>query len=304
MEFNLWISKINQLDNRFFIDKHHLINCIQLIESKYLTIERYDKYLPQFRQNNDCIFIWDCEFQVFKINKQTKHNKIQYEIIAKEKMIRCISEIGLIILFNIKNIIYFVGFIHISFLNKQFQKVNNYLPFYHEYMSVNNKSTKKIIKIEKTIYPHIIFEKIWNKFKYNNNSKIFQSNIIIFLKNNILKKNKSIYKLFNNQLNNLIKLLEESIIVENNIIIDKLINKIITNLKNIIYNNTIEMLNKTNEFSKIKSIYLDDKYIKSILIKEEDHNIIINNLNNMFSTGLNISKVPKILKLYKIIIYY
>ena len=148
MEFNLWLSKINQLDNNFFIDKNHLLNFIEMTSSKYLTIENYDKYLPNKRkhflkQKNNCIYIWDCEFQVFKSPHDNKYNKIKYEIINNNKMIRCISEIGLIILFNIKNIIYFVGVFHISFLNKSFQTIENYLPFYHEYMSVNNNSTKK-----------------------------------------------------------------------------------------------------------------------------------------------------------------
>jgi hypothetical protein len=291
MEFNLWLSKINNLDNKFLINKHHLINFIQLVDSKFLTLEKYDKYLISdnkkklITSKNDCIFIWDCEFQVFKAPKSySKNNKMQYEIIGNAKMIRCISEIGLIILFNIKNIIYFVGVIHISFLNKYFQEIKNYLPFYHEYMSVNNYSAKKIINIENSIYPHLMFEKIWNKFKYDNNDKVFQQNVIKLLKNNIIKKNKSIYEKFNNQLNELINLLE------NGGNTDKIINKIIINLKNIIYNCSVESLNKTKEFTNIRNIYLNDKYIQSILVDPNNHNIVINDLNIIFSTGLNIIK--------------
>lgn len=284
MELNSWLTKINNLDNKFLVDKQYLINFIQIVDSKFLTFERYDNYLPNIKQKNDCIFIWDCEFQVFKTNSSHKKNKIQYEIVNGKKMIRCISEIGLIMLFNIKNKIYLTGLFHISLLNKSFQDTQYYQPFYHEYLSVNEYSNKKIMAIENKIYPHLIFEKIWSLYKYNNNHKLFQKNIIKLLKNYVLTTNKSVLEKFKNQLNDLINLME------NEADTDKLISKIMTNLKSIIYSATIGQLNKTYEFNKIKSIYLNDYYIKSILLDQEQHHIIINNLNMVFSNGLNIVK--------------
>jgi hypothetical protein len=292
MEINEWLTEINKLDKTFFVpldqqgkkSKHYLLSFINTVTSKLLTLQKYDKYFSGVAKNfnNDMILIWDCEFQVFKSN--VKNKKIEYETTIGQQMIRCISEIGLLLFLKINNNIYLAGIFHIGFLNKIFTNIKYFIPFYHEYMSTNNYSTNKIINIENNIYPHIKFENIWNEFKFNNNGKNFQKNIISLLNDKILQKNKFILEKFKSQLNDLISL------IDNNRDTDKLISKIMVNLKNIIYNNTINKLNKVKEFTKIRNIYLNDSYVKSILIDNNNHNIVIDNLNMIFANGLNIVK--------------
>jgi hypothetical protein len=285
MEINEWLTEINKLDKSFFVSKHYLLSFVNIVSSKFLTLQKYDKYFNDIttKFNNDIILIWDCEFQVFKSN--VKNKKIEYEITNGQQMIRCISEIGLLLFLKINKNIYLAGIFHLGFLNKEFTNIKNFIPFYHEYMSTNNLSTNKIINIENNIYPHIKFEKIWNQFKFNNDIKNFQKHTINLLNDKILQKNKSIVEKFKSQLNQLIDLIEYD---QNSV--DKLISKIVTNLKNIIYNNTINKLNKTDEFIKIRNIYLNDSYIKSILINNYNHNAVIDNLNMIFANGLNIVK--------------
>lgn len=293
MDFNKWFSTINLINNTYFINKQPLVNLIQTVKSKYLILQELNIH----KKNNQLLtkeytLIWDCEFQVFKSPKNIMKNKntictIQYEHIDNNKMIRCISEIGMILILNLNNKLYLAGLFHIGFFNNKLNdNFLNYTPFYHEYMSVLTTSEKKIINIEKKIYPHLIFENIWNHFLNNNNIDQFQENIIKLLNNKILKYQKNILIKFSEQLNELINLLE----TKNNT--DKIIQKIITNLKSIIYNKLIQNLNSNNSFKKINKIYINDKYIKNILIDIPNHKNVINNINLIVSNNncLNIIK--------------
>ena len=85
-------------------------------------------------------------------------------------MLRCISELGLVLLLNIKNVIYVGGLLHCSFMNHRFNKLDEYMPFYHEYMSVSSKTEDKIVKAEQQIFPHLSFMQIWSEFVKDKNA--------------------------------------------------------------------------------------------------------------------------------------
>ena len=151
MDFNKWFSTINLINNTYFINKQPLVNLIQTVKSKYLILQELNIH----KKNNQLLtkeytLIWDCEFQVFKSPKNIMKNKntictIQYEHIDNNKMIRCISEIGMILILNLNNKLYLAGLFHIGFFNNKLNdNFLNYTPFYHEYMSVLTTSEKKI----------------------------------------------------------------------------------------------------------------------------------------------------------------
>lgn len=296
MKFNTWVSRIHSLDRQFLNNNSDLIKFLKLINSKFLTIYNYNDYFQNIisndvhnnfkhKFNNNCIFIWDCEFQVIKMIH--KNNNIQYDFINNHKAIRCISELGLLIFAKLNNTIYLISILHIGFMNHLFGHIKNYTPFYHDYISVNNETFSKIISIENNIYPHLIFEQIIDEFKKSNNRKLLSENIISLSKNKILIKNKTIFNKFKNQITELLQLLKKKTNI--NIINDHII-KIIKNLNNIIYNNIINDFHKSEEFSEIMSLYLNDTYVKSILANIHHHRHIVLYLNKIFSSGLNIIK--------------
>jgi hypothetical protein len=292
MDIDKWLNNINQLNSNYIKSIQSLIKFIKLIEFKYLTLQKIDLPIKIYNMisSKSIIFIWDCEFQVFKDSKNKNLNNISYEIYQGKKMIRLISEIGIILLLNINNSIYLGGLFHCGFLNKQFNKITLYTPFYHEYMSIQNNSLKQIIEIEQNIYPHLIFTNIWNDFLEHKNTKKFTDDMLNFMNNNnVLKSIKSIFKKFEAQIYELISLIEENQSLDN---LENIINKIINNLKNIIYNTLIKSFKNNNKFKKINKIYLADKYIKKILIKHELHNNFIKIFNLLISdkNSLNIIK--------------
>ena len=237
MDFNKWISKINNIDNNFLINKNKLLNLINSINFKYLFLKKLD-----IKINNlflfDYTIIWDCEF---------KNNYQKY-----------ISEIGFILLLNINKQIFFAGFFHIGFFNKLITNLYNYQPFYSEYMSVSSKTLKKIQEIEQFIYPHLQFINIWNNKNIN-----LEQQLINFTKS--IKHYKSIYINFVDELYNNI----------DNINVPKL-TKI---LKDIIYSNKIKNLKNKHLFYDIYNLYINDSFIKKILVNIDDHSKIINLIN-------------------------
>jgi hypothetical protein len=292
MNINEWLDKINQIDNNYIKSMDNLIKFIKLIEYKYITLQKIEisDKIYKMLNNKKYIFIWDCEFQVFKCPQSYNSNNISYEQYQGKKMIRAIAEIGIILLLNIKNNIYFSGLFHCGFLNKRFAKIVDYTPFYHEYMSVHSDSEKQIIKLEENIYPHLIFEKIWNDFLFFKDSDKFSNDVLIFIKNNnVLKSEKSIINKFKEQIYDLVSLIEQNQSFDN---LEKNISKIINNLKNIIYTKLIKSFKFDNKFKKINNIYLSDKYIKKILLGQELHNNFIKIFNLLISEkdSLNIIK--------------
>jgi hypothetical protein len=161
-------------------------------------------------------------------------------------MIRCISELGLILLLNIKNTIYVAGLFHCGFMNHQFNKnIDQYMPYYHEYMSVSDATEKKIINLELEIYPHMKFMNIWNQFVKHKNEHKLSNNLTEILNNKLLITNKSIFIKFKNQLTTLITLLEKNnknddILQSNDILV--LVHKINNNLKNMIYSKSTRII--------------------------------------------------------------
>jgi len=287
MNTDQWISKINSISDSFLLNKQHIINFISMTPSKFLTLNEIilPKKIKDIIKYKEYILVWDCEFQVFKAPNNYKCKKTLFEITNGQKMIRCVSEIGIILILNINNAFYIAGLFHLAFLNLQLgNNLSDYTPFYHDYMSVQKKSLHKIINLENNIFPHLRFEQIWNQFIKTHDDKTFSNRIIQLTNNKILKLNRNISAAFNSQISKLISLIEHS----NNIVFDvditKLINKIIDNLKNIIYTNTINKFNKYyNHFKKISQIYLNDKYIQHILVKIHNHKSVIHNINLIIS---------------------
>ena len=302
MNIDQWISKINSMSRSFLLNKQPIVNFINLISSKYLTIMpiQFPHKIISLIKHKEIILIWDCEFQIFKSPNSYKCKKTLFETTNGHKMIRCISEIGLILLFNINNKFYLSGLFHCAFLNLNLtENLSNYTPFYHEYMSVKKISLKKIINIETNIFPHLKFEKMWNHFLKYHDTNLLSQQIVKLRKNNILRANRFVLHTFDKQILLLIPLLESLPPFNNEIIltneITKLINKIIENLKIIIYNNTIGHFKKyRNNFMTINQIYLNDKYIQNILVKIHNHKAVIDNINLIISdvNCLNIVKGP------------
>jgi hypothetical protein len=294
MNIDQWISKINKLSDTFFNNKQPIINLINLVPSKYLTLTPINlpNKIKNMIKHKDFIIVWDCEFQVFKAPNNYKCNKTQYDIIDKQKMIRCISEIGIIMIFNINNIFYLSALFHCGFLNLQLgNDLLQYIPFYHEYMSVQKSSLDKIIYIENKIFPHLKFERIWNRYLKHNNLDNFIYDIEQFKLNKVLKIHKNILSVFEKQLDDLISYLQQKNDFDKSI--DKKINKIITNLKSLIYNTSIKQFSKYHKnFKNISKIYLNDKYIQNILVKIHNHKTVIHNINLIVSdiNGINIVK--------------
>lgn len=267
MNLEDWINNINNLDDLYLSNKLSLISFISNITSKYLTLTvlNLPNNIKEFN-NYDYTLIWDCEFQIFSSNNKCNH------IIRENNLIRCISEFGMILLLNIKNIIYIGGMFHSHFLNYRFNSnIDNYMPFYHEYLSTSHKTEQKIISIEQLIFPHLIFIDAWNKFIKNNNIHLFTSSILKLLSHKLLKINKYILKKFKDQLQHLISLLETSVNPYTDMNIIMLINKINSILKNVIYSKQIKSYNKTKLFNKIFNLYINDSYIKSIEIPTKNH---------------------------------
>ena len=172
---NSWIQQINNINNSFLSNKQHIISLLTLTKKKRLLCVnlKLDKKIISLL-NNDCILIWDCEFQKW----QDKYG---------------VSELGCIILFNINNNIYLVALIHASFMNRQMCKeLGEYYPFYHDYMTTTKKTETKILNIEKQIYPHLMFEEGWNKYLSSNNINHFKKILHQILKLNF--QNKSAFK--------------------------------------------------------------------------------------------------------------
>jgi len=300
MNTKQWISKINSISDSFLLNKQHILTFINLISSKYLTLVHIDFpiKIKNIIKHKDYILIWDCEFQVFKSPRKYKCNKTQFETTNGQKMIRCISEIGIILILNINNSFYLAGLFHCAFLNMRLSNdISDFTPYYHEYMSIQKKSLVKIIDIEQNIYPHLKFEKIWNNFIKHKNSDLLSQDIIKLTSNKILRSSKYILSTFNKQILKLIPLIQslppfnDDIVLTPDII--KLIDKIIDNLKIIIYNNTISQFNKHHHsFKKILKIYLNDKYIQNILVNIDNHKSVMHNLNLIISdiNCLNIVK--------------
>jgi len=154
------------------------------------------------------------------------------------------------------------------------------------------------MNIESKIFPHLKFQQIWNNFLKNSNSTAFSNEIIKLTNNKILKANKHILSTFNKQMNVLITLLEDIDEISSSSLdptISKLYIKIVDNLKNIIYNNSIKKFNKYQKnFKNISQIYLNDKYIQNILVKIHSHKSVIHNINLIISdvNCLNVVKGP------------
>jgi len=301
MNIEQWLTKINSISDTYLLNKQHIVNFINLVPSKYLTLKeiKFPNKIVQMISNKEYLLIWDCEFQVFKSPPKYKCKKTNFEIVSGQKMIRCISEIGIILIFNINNTFYISALFHCGFLNLQLgHSFIEYMPFYHEYMSVQKSSLQKIMNIESKIFPHLKFQQIWNNFLKNSNSTAFSNEIIKLTNNKILKANKHILSTFNKQMNVLITLLEDIDEISSSSLdptISKLYIKIVDNLKNIIYNNSIKKFNKYQKnFKNISQIYLNDKYIQNILVKIHSHKSVIHNINLIISdvNCLNVVKGP------------
>jgi hypothetical protein len=266
MELNIWISKIKLLDNNYF-NNTELNDFIKLINYKYLVLYKIKDIIPPKLLSKKYILIWDCEFQMFESN--IKCNKISYEFINNKKMIRCISEMGILLLLNIKNELYLGGIFHCCFMNRLFNNdLFKYTPFYSDYISVENSN--EIIKYEQNIYPHLKFKKIWDNFQNSKNDTQFNKEMIKLLNSKILTSDKHIYTAFKSMLEILI------INLENNEDTDKIIKKINKLLMTFIYSKTMNFFNNNTVFKDIFNKYLNDNYIKKIIIPYELHQNVIN----------------------------
>jgi hypothetical protein len=274
MNVSTWINKINTINNTYLSDKPFLIDFITLCKSKYLTLAKLDISAKVKKMlNYDYTLVWDCEFQVFASDYKCKH--ILYEIVEGRKLIRCVAELGLILLVKLNNDIYIGGLFHCGFLNKRFNNnIGNYMPFYHEYMSTTKKTERHITSLEEKIYPHLIFLRYWQSFLLNKNVKDFSDHLTKLLSHKILKTNKHIYSKFEKQLLHLITSLEADNNTDNDEI-TTIINKINNNLKSIIYSKLIKSYKLNNIFEKIHRLYINDKYVRSIMIEQTDHHLLL-----------------------------
>jgi len=290
MNINEWITKINSVNNNFLINNPDLVNFINLTKSKYLCYQQIN--LPQsghkLLSNKDYTLIWDCEFQVLKKPKYINSKLLITEFLDTE-VVRCISELGLILLININKQIYIAGLFHLGFLNNRFDNsLDNYLPFYNEYMSVLSHNKNKIINLEKKIYPHLILESMWSNFKKNKDATMLSKSLINLTKHFLVKSNKSILFKLKTLLNELIEYLEVNNMSES----ENIIKKVIVALKSLIYLKLIKSYNKKVQFEQIMKIYFEDKYIKSILVDVYNHNMVISSFYNLVinNRGINIIK--------------
>lgn len=269
MNVQEWITNVNNIDKSFLHDKHHLLKFISLCPSKYLTLAKLP--IPNNVKNmlnNSYVLIWDCEFQIFDPLNKIKCNNIFFE----NKLIRCISELGVILLFRIHDVIYIAGLFHCSFFNHLFSKIENYMPFYHEYLSTNQHSEQKIINLENRLYPHLIFMKAWNQYMIDKDIDALHQILNSLLNNKLIRTNKHIYKKFKEQITSLDH------------------NKINGNLKNIIYSKLIKDYRNSKLFKKIYNIYIHDPYIVQILVDVNNHRQLINSFIQMVKQCLNIVK--------------
>ncbi len=290
MNINEWITKINSVNNNFLINNPDLVNFINLTKSKYLCYQQINLPQSAFKllNNKDYTLIWDCEFQVFKKPKYINSKLLITEFLDTE-VVRCISEIGLVLLININKHIYIAGLFHLGFLNYRFDNnLDNYLPFYDEYMSVLSHNKNKIINIEKKIYPHLILQNIWSNFKKNKDDKMLSKSLIHLTEHFLVKSNKSVLFKLKTLLNELIEYLEVNNMYES----ENIIKKISVVLKSLIYLKLIKSYHKKVQFKQIMKIYFEDKYIKSILIDVFNHNMIISSFYNLVTSnrGINIIK--------------
>jgi len=203
------------------------------------------------------------------------------------KLIKCIAEIGLIILLNINHNIYLGGYFHMGFLNNNLtdKPFYDYLPHYHEYMSVENNTYQKIFNIEQSIYPHLNFLQHWNNFiiKGNQGSIKFNDlcdNLLNIFSDELLsiKMCNEIYIKYKDQLKTLISLIGSDNYdhtIENEEI-NILLARIEKNLKSIIYVLQIYKYKQDDKFKKINELYLEDPYIKKILINKDKQKDLIN----------------------------
>lgn len=275
MKLQVWLSKIKLLDNNFMNNKDDLINFIQLVNVKCLTIKEIimeDKVKNKL-MNKQCIICWDSEFQSFINNKKV-------DFVKEEKLTKCISELGILLLFNINNHIYLTGMFHLGFLNKKIVNSKYYIPKYHIYVSTLSDTTDKIIEIEKTVYPHLKYESEWIKLLNNCKSEhdidIFKKNIkSIYNTDNLKKKYKEKFKNFNKILDNIVKC---SDIQSNNNDVVKAIEKV---GKNTIHDILIKDYKKNDQFKQIKELYMNDSYIKSININPKKHLKVLSLFYNM-----------------------
>ena len=330
MIFDDFIKQIETIDPLYLNNKHSLLSFITHVPNKYLTltklniptINKLDATQPIELKTKFLMYeytlIWDCEFQVFsnkgilypnlkdkgrvdpnlkdkgRVNSNLKDKHNCKFLIKEAGMIRCISELGLILLLNIKGTIYIGGLFHCSFLNHKFNTLNEHMPFYHEYMSVSPNTEKKIINIEQQIFPHLSFMNIWTLFIDNKNQTVFTNNLTKLLQNKKLVSNNQILNKFKDQMLSLLTLLE-NLKKDDNILNDNiltLVTKINTNLKGFIYLKLIRKYHKTHLFKQINDLYLNDSYIKSITVPIVNHDkVLINFMNSVkFSKCLNIIK--------------
>lgn len=300
MNINTWISNINSIDNNFLLNKQYIISFLELCTSKHLSLTYLD-FQPKIKNmlKNDYIIAWDCEFQTFKATNQFyKCKSIQYEQLGSNKMIRAISELGGVLLFNIKGKIYLAALFQCSFLNNRFNKnMSDYIPFYHEYLSVGSQTEKMIVDIERKLYPHQIFNQAWNKFTKSSDTNTFTKDIVKLLNYKLLRSDKVVFSKFKHQINHLIILLESTSDIYNEHI-TKAVSKIMSTLKNIIYTKTIKHYENTQLFKLIYDLYINDDFIKKILIPPNNHNALIYMFNEMVvsSNAINIVKGGEDLK--------
>ena len=272
MNLNQWILKIKNINNNFFNKKDDLIDVLKKSNFVhfFLVQVNVNSKIYELINNYDYIAIWDCEFQNFKSN--INDTTFIYNKLLIGNIIKLISEIGIIILIKPKTIVYFGAILHLNFVNKKFTSLNNYLPIYSDYMSVTSSTRVEIKNIEKSIYPHLIFNKIWKKYELTKNKKIFKAEIIRKLFKNITI-NKKLQELFYDLLN----------IINTDKKSNEIINNITNELKKKIYISLINTLPNNHKYKTILNLYLSDVYVKNTIIKNNNHANIIKSLNLMMS---------------------